>query len=130
MLGQGSFGVVYKGKWRSMTVAVKALMFMDAGAAKRVRQRAITEAAINTLLSHDNIVNTYAYDLRPVCYGAAERGVAAGTFTCTYTRCTYTCSLLALLALKPGSIVAGRHPASNPLVSQTAYGIACIYVAM
>jgi len=66
IVGQGSFGVVYKGKWRSMTVAIKALMFQDAGAAKRVRQRAITEAAINTLLTHANIVNTYAYDLRPV----------------------------------------------------------------
>lgn len=66
LVGQGSFGVVYRGKWRNMTVAIKALMFQDAGSAKRVRQRAITEAAINTLLTHTNIVNTYAYDLRPV----------------------------------------------------------------
>lgn len=64
VLGQGSFGIVYKGKWRSMTVAVKALLFHDASTAKRVRQRALTEAAINQLLSNDNIVNTYAYDLR------------------------------------------------------------------
>lgn len=46
VVGQGSFGVVYRGKWRSMTVAVKALMFQDAGAAKRVKQRAITEVRL------------------------------------------------------------------------------------
>ncbi len=33
-----------QGKWRELTVAIKALMFQDVGAsAKRVRQRAITE---------------------------------------------------------------------------------------
>jgi hypothetical protein len=64
VLGQGSFGIVYKGRWRAMTVAVKALLFHDASTAKRVRQRALTEAAINQLLTNDNIVNTYAYDLR------------------------------------------------------------------
>ena len=64
VLGQGSFGIVYKGKWRSMTVAVKSLLFHDASTAKKIRQRALTEAAINQLLSNDNIVNTYAYDLR------------------------------------------------------------------
>ncbi len=49
-----------------MTVAVKTLLFHDASTAKRIRQRALTEAAINQMLSHDNIVNTYAYDLRNV----------------------------------------------------------------
>lgn len=67
ILGQGSFGVVYKGRWRSLTVAVKVLMFQDASEAKRIRQRAITEAAINTLLTHDNIVNTYTHGELCVC---------------------------------------------------------------
>eukprot|EP00798_Chlamydomonas_sp_ICE-L_P024943 gene24943-10597_t len=58
ILGQGAFGVVYK--------AIKVLIFHDASEARRVKQRALTEAAINQMLSHDNIVNTYAHDLRPV----------------------------------------------------------------
>ncbi|GAX74416.1 hypothetical protein CEUSTIGMA_g1864.t1 [Chlamydomonas eustigma] len=64
VVGQGSFGVVYKGKWRALTVAIKTLLFHDAAATQRARQRALTEAAVNQMLSHDNIVNTYAHDLR------------------------------------------------------------------
>ncbi len=49
---------VYLGRWRGMRVAVKTLMFHDSGpAARRARQRAVNEAAINTLLSHDCICN-------------------------------------------------------------------------
>ena len=49
---------VYRGLWRGMDVAVKALMFHDAGAAaRRARERAVNEAAVNTLLSHEAICN-------------------------------------------------------------------------
>ncbi|KAL6758747.1 hypothetical protein V8C86DRAFT_2587039 [Haematococcus lacustris] len=81
VLGQGSYGVVYRGRWRGMTVAVKALVFHDAGpSARRARQRAINEAAINTLLSHDCICNMYAYDLRPM----AATGLPDDKFSAHY----------------------------------------------
>eukprot|EP00798_Chlamydomonas_sp_ICE-L_P015533 gene15533-21624_t len=67
-LGKGAFGVVYKGTWRGLEVAIKRIIFQllsgaegDAG-----RATALREAAINASLNHPNIVTTYSYDMKPL----------------------------------------------------------------
>jgi len=67
MLGEGTFGKVYKGIWRGTVVAVKTLVLPAnmSGAEKREKM-AIMEAAISSSLSHPNIVQTYTYAVKPM----------------------------------------------------------------
>ncbi|GAX77878.1 hypothetical protein CEUSTIGMA_g5320.t1 [Chlamydomonas eustigma] len=67
MLGQGSFGKVYKGIWRGTVVAIKSMVFSKQMSNVEKHERmAIMEAAISSSLSHPNIVQTYTYSLRSI----------------------------------------------------------------
>ncbi|MEW5302730.1 MAG: hypothetical protein WDW36_005483 [Sanguina aurantia] len=68
VLGSGGGGVVYKGEWKGLTVAVKTLVFQahSFGAEGRRRHRSMLEAAITTSLVHPNVISTYSYDIRPM----------------------------------------------------------------
>ncbi|GAX73004.1 hypothetical protein CEUSTIGMA_g456.t1 [Chlamydomonas eustigma] len=60
VLGQGSFGKVYKGLWRRATGAVKLMVLPTKMGAEEKRERmAITEAAISSSLCHPNIVQMF-----------------------------------------------------------------------
>lgn len=53
ILGRGASGTVYRGIWRSLDVAVKAMVFHnDAGRKGAGAQRALLEAAISSNLAH------------------------------------------------------------------------------
>ncbi|PNH02312.1 Serine/threonine-protein kinase pelle [Tetrabaena socialis] len=77
VLGLGSYGVVYRGVWRGLPVAVKVLVVPAAAAGvevlpgragrdARTQQRAVLEAAISLSMSHPNVVATFAYELKPL----------------------------------------------------------------
>ncbi|GLC36262.1 hypothetical protein PLESTM_000424900 [Pleodorina starrii] len=70
-IGSGSFGVVYRGLWRGLPVAVKTLVVPQSAAVGntregRVQQRAVLEAAISMAMSHPNVVATYSFDIKPL----------------------------------------------------------------
>ncbi|KAG2425562.1 hypothetical protein HXX76_013606 [Chlamydomonas incerta] len=85
VIGRGGFGVVYLGTWRGLRVAVKTLVVHEAllGEEGRQRQRAVLEAAVSSTLSHPNVVQTYAFDVRkmgelPQVGGVAGAGANRG----------------------------------------------------
>ncbi|KXZ47893.1 hypothetical protein GPECTOR_32g506 [Gonium pectorale] len=98
MLGEGTFGKVYRGVWRGTDVAVKTMVLPAnmSGAEKREKM-AIMEAAIASSLAHPNIVQTYTYFIKTVreeassdsglspadgiLLGGSEVGSAASTVT-------------------------------------------------
>ncbi|KAI8468020.1 MAG: kinase-like domain-containing protein [Monoraphidium minutum] len=78
VLGEGSFGMVYRAWWKGTLTAVKRMVFPAgmSGAAKREKM-AIMETAISARLRHPNIVQLYAFYLRPLA-GEAAGGQGAG----------------------------------------------------
>jgi hypothetical protein len=71
---------VYRGTWRNLPVAVKTVIFQDrACGGEKAQQRAITEAAITSSVSHPNVVATLSYDLQPLHHGGAV--MHTGNFT-------------------------------------------------
>ncbi|PNH06016.1 hypothetical protein TSOC_007681 [Tetrabaena socialis] len=65
VLGSGGFGVVYKGEWRGLPVAIKVVLLQEGDSASR-RQRLVREVALTVTLSHPHIVPTYHYSVSPV----------------------------------------------------------------
>ncbi|KAG2488946.1 hypothetical protein HYH03_012565 [Edaphochlamys debaryana] len=63
ILGTGSFGIVYKGTWQGLPVAVKTVVF---SASQERRRRALQEAALCQSITHPNIIATYASELQPI----------------------------------------------------------------
>jgi hypothetical protein len=56
-LGQGAFGVVYRGRWQSMPVAIKSLHLQAADDA--LRREMAAEASVMSNLRHPNILILY-----------------------------------------------------------------------
>jgi len=67
LLGEGTYGKVWKGLWKGSVVAVKTMLLPAnmSGAEKREKM-AVMEAAISSALSHPNILQTFTYDIRAV----------------------------------------------------------------
>jgi hypothetical protein len=58
------------GKWRGLEVAIKTVLFQS-GDRDSIAHRIASEAAIASNLTHENVVATYAHDVRAVADGGA-----------------------------------------------------------
>ncbi|KAG2453164.1 hypothetical protein HYH02_002489 [Chlamydomonas schloesseri] len=77
VLGEGSYGRVYRALWRGTTVAVKVILLpAHMSGRERHERMAVMEAAISSSLSHPNVVQTYTYTVEEV-QGAKARAAAA-----------------------------------------------------
>ncbi|KAG2453166.1 hypothetical protein HYH02_002490 [Chlamydomonas schloesseri] len=76
ILGEGSYGRVYRALWRGTTVAVKVILLPARMSGRERHQRmAVMEAAISSSLSHPNVVQTYTYTVEEV-QGAKARAAS------------------------------------------------------
>ncbi|GLC33295.1 hypothetical protein PLESTB_000349600 [Pleodorina starrii] len=67
MIGEGTFGKVYRGLWRSTEVAIKTMILPTNMSGKEKREKmAVMEAAISSSLAHPNVVATYTYQIKPL----------------------------------------------------------------
>eukprot|EP00803_Ostreobium_quekettii_P003920 evm.model.scf_1645.2 EVM.evm.TU.scf_1645.2 scf_1645:26953-31465(-) len=72
-IAAGGSGVVYKGVWKGIPVAIKTVVFQDLPeAVNRQRQRAVIEAAISSSIAHKNIVQTYTYSFKQLQVSAIQ----------------------------------------------------------
>ncbi|KAF8060070.1 AMSH1 [Scenedesmus sp. PABB004] len=91
LVGQGTFGQVYKALWRRRCVAVKVLQlpasagsgdvapWMGIGRVSSHREKmAVMEAVVSTTMSHPNIVQVYTYVLQPLT-SPGQRSIARRT---------------------------------------------------
>ncbi|GIL59049.1 hypothetical protein Vafri_14017 [Volvox africanus] len=80
VLGEGSYGRVYRALWRGTTVAAKVILLPAHMTGRERHERmAIMEAAISSSLSHPNIVQTYTYGVERVDGAKARRARLAGS---------------------------------------------------
>ncbi|KAG2450347.1 hypothetical protein HYH02_004852 [Chlamydomonas schloesseri] len=67
MIGEGTFGKVFRGLWRGTEVAIKTIILPTNMSGKEKRERmAVMEAAISSSLAHPNVVATYTYQIKPL----------------------------------------------------------------
>ncbi|KAF8066284.1 Gucy1b1 [Scenedesmus sp. PABB004] len=75
LLGEGTYGKVYKGLWKGSVVAIKTIVLPEAMSGQEKREKmAIMEAAISSALSHPNIMQTYTYDIKPLKDNSSRGG--------------------------------------------------------
>lgn len=76
-IAAGGYGVVFKGTWKGIPVAIKTVLFQDMGHKElqenKEKARAIVEAAISSSVAHPNIVQTYAFSFKRVSKKGAEK---------------------------------------------------------
>ncbi|GLC44203.1 hypothetical protein PLESTB_000752900 [Pleodorina starrii] len=82
LVGKGTFGRVYKGEWKGVTVALKVISVPVGQYGQAQWQQVLGEAAISTLLNHPCVLQTYSVALleyspalKPAS-NASEDGVA------------------------------------------------------
>ncbi|KAG2435189.1 hypothetical protein HXX76_007272 [Chlamydomonas incerta] len=63
VIGSGTFGVVFRGTWQGMPVAIKTVVF---SASTEHRKRALHEAALASSIVHPNIIATFCTELQPL----------------------------------------------------------------
>eukprot|EP00798_Chlamydomonas_sp_ICE-L_P026217 gene26217-11949_t len=70
-IGKGRFGVVFRGTWRNLEVAVKTMLFSGRDGTRQYK--AVNEAALASSVIHANVVCVYHYDIKPVTAAAHSR---------------------------------------------------------
>ena len=73
VIGQGSSGTVYLGSWKGDQVAVKRMIVRTGHDATKERMAAM-EVAISQAMSHDNLVQTLSYSIKPLSDLSASSG--------------------------------------------------------
>ncbi|EFJ51656.1 hypothetical protein VOLCADRAFT_116305 [Volvox carteri f. nagariensis] len=63
LVGKGTFGRVYKGEWKGVTVALKVISVPVSQCGQAQWQQVLGEAAISTLLNHPCVLQTYSVAL-------------------------------------------------------------------
>ncbi|KAG2432173.1 hypothetical protein HXX76_009093 [Chlamydomonas incerta] len=141
-LGRGAQGVVYRGLWRGLDVAVKSVLFhLEQGPGGDISaQQAVQEAAIAVSMAHPNIVATYTYQLQPLHIqaprtysGQAEAEVWKLTLiqelcdASSLRHCLQSGPLLGSQAGAGAGAGGGdqQPPALQPLAARTALLLAC-----
>ncbi|KAG2484907.1 hypothetical protein HYH03_016293 [Edaphochlamys debaryana] len=75
MIGEGTFGKVYRGLWRGTEVAIKTIILPANMSGKEKREKmAVMEAAISSSLAHPNVVATYTYQIKPLRDSSSDHG--------------------------------------------------------
>ncbi|KXZ47914.1 hypothetical protein GPECTOR_32g527 [Gonium pectorale] len=82
MIGEGTFGKVYRGLWRGSEVAIKTMVLPANMSGKEKREKmAVMEAAISSSLAHPNVVATYTYQIKPLKDSSSSSGRVSDDLT-------------------------------------------------
>ncbi|GIL45404.1 hypothetical protein Vafri_2654 [Volvox africanus] len=77
LVGKGTFGRVYKGEWKGVTVALKVISVPVSQYGQAQWQHVLGEAAISTLLNHPCVLQTYSVALLE--YSPAAKPVSSNS---------------------------------------------------